>query len=206
MLDTGATLGVSEGGDSGPRLRRCGFLHPSRRLERAAVVASLSLLSAVLDQSTRLEDRARRDAAGLMRALESVTDPRKRRGRRFELVVVLALAVLAVCCGASSFAVVAETVADLERRLLVGFGLGCRRPPSAATFRRVLNVVDLESPADSGLQTLRPTTLRAADSGTRCGPRAASGSRVLNGCVSDCSAVRSTAQCRLRPSFGSGRP
>jgi len=77
-----------------------------------------------------------------MRALESVTDPRKRRGRRFELVVVLALAVLAVCCGASSFAVVAETVADLERRLLVGFGLGCRRPPSAATFRRVLNVVD----------------------------------------------------------------
>ena len=105
-------------------------------------MASLSLLSAVLDQPTRLEDRARRDAAGLMRALESVTDPRKRRGRRFELVVVLALAVLAVCCGASSFAVVAETVADLERRLLVGFGLGCRRPPSAATFRRVLNVVD----------------------------------------------------------------
>ena len=77
-----------------------------------------------------------------MRALESVTDLRKRRGRRFELVVVLALAVLAVCCGASSFAVVAETVADLERRLLVGFGLGCRRPPSAATFRRVLNAVD----------------------------------------------------------------
>ena len=105
-------------------------------------MASLSLLSAVLDQPTRLEDRARRDAAGLMRALESVTDLRKRRGRRFELVVVLALAVLAVCCGASSFAVVAETVADLERRLLVGFGLGCRRPPSAATFRRVLNVVD----------------------------------------------------------------
>ena len=109
-------------------------------------MASLSLLLAVLDQPTRLEDRARRDAAGLMRALESVTDPRKRRGRRFELVVVLAasvaLAVLAVCCGASSFAVVAETVADLERRLLVGFGLGCRRPPSAATFRRVLNVVD----------------------------------------------------------------
>ena len=105
-------------------------------------MASLSLLLAVVDQPTRLEDRARRDAAGLMRALESVTDPRKRRGRRFELVVVLALAVLAVCCGASSFAVVAETVADLERRLLVGFGLGCRRPPSAATFRRVLNVVD----------------------------------------------------------------
>ena len=70
-------------------------------------MASLSLLSAVLDQPARLEDRARRDVAGLMKALESVTDPRKRRGRRFELVVVLALAVLAVCCGASSFAVVA---------------------------------------------------------------------------------------------------
>jgi len=43
----------------------------------------------VLDQPARLEDRARRDVAGLMKALESVTDPRKRRGRRFELVVVL---------------------------------------------------------------------------------------------------------------------
>ena len=75
-------------------------------------MASLSLLSAVLDQPTGLEDRARRDAAGLIRALESVTDPRKRRGRRFELVVVLALVVLAVCCGASSFAVVAENLAQ----------------------------------------------------------------------------------------------
>ena len=120
-------------------MRRCGFLHPSRRLERAAVVASLSLLSAVLDQPTRLEDRARRDAAGLIRALESVTDPRKRRGRRVELVVVLALAGLAVCCGAASFAVVAETGAGHARGLLVGLGLGCRRPPAAATFRRVVD-------------------------------------------------------------------
>ena len=70
-------------------------------------MASLSLLVAALDQPSGVEERARRDAAGLMRALESVTDRRERRGRRFELVVVLALAVLAVCCGASSFAVVA---------------------------------------------------------------------------------------------------
>jgi len=105
-------------------------------------VASLSLLAAVLDQPSEVEERARCDVAGLMRALESVTDRRKRRGRRFGLVVVLALAVLAVCCGASTFVVVAETVADLDRRLLAGFGLGRRRPPSAATFRRVLNAVD----------------------------------------------------------------
>lgn len=105
-------------------------------------MAPLSLLSAVLDQPAGLEVRARRDAAGLMRALEVVTDQRKRKGRRFELVVVLALAVFAVCCGASTFAVIAETVADLDRPLLTGFGLGRRQPPSSATFRRVLNQVD----------------------------------------------------------------
>jgi predicted transposase YbfD/YdcC len=57
-------------------------------------------------------------------------------------VVVLALAVFAVCCGASTFVVIAETVADLDPAMLTGFGLGRRRPPSAATFRRVLNQVD----------------------------------------------------------------
>ena len=65
----------------------------------------------------------------------------------------MALAVLAVCCGASTFVVVAETVADLDRRLLAGFGLGRRRPPSAATFRRVLNAVDLASLPHSGHRT-----------------------------------------------------
>src|SRR5690349_5891900 len=64
----------------------------------------------------------------------------------------------------------------------------------------------LESPADFGLRTLRPPTLQAADSGNPCGPRAVSGTRALNECVSDCSAVRSNAQCLRRPSFGSGRP
>ncbi|WP_020393495.1 ISAs1 family transposase, partial [Kribbella catacumbae] len=105
-------------------------------------MSSLSLLVGVLDQPSEMEARARRDVSGLMRALESVPDQRKRRGRRFNLVVVLAMAVFAVCCGASTFAVIAETVADLDRAMLAGFGLGRRRPPSAATFRRVLNRVD----------------------------------------------------------------
>lgn len=105
-------------------------------------MSSLSLLSAVLGQPSELEARVRRDAAGLMRALESVSDQRKPRGRRFVLVSVLALSVFAVCCGASTFVVIAETVADLDRSMLRGFGLGQRQPPSAATFRRVLNMVD----------------------------------------------------------------
>jgi ABC-type Fe3+ transport system permease subunit len=82
----------------------------------AAVVSSLSLLVCVLDQPLELEVRARRDVSGLMRALESVPDQRKRRGRRFNLVVVLAMAVFAVCCGASMFAVIAETWRWMGRR------------------------------------------------------------------------------------------
>lgn len=104
-------------------------------------MSSLSSLTAVVDQPCQMELRVRRDTAGLMRALEPVVDLRKRRGRRFDLVTVLALALFAMCCGASTFAVIAETVADLDKALLAGFGLR-RRPPSAATFRRVLNQVD----------------------------------------------------------------
>jgi predicted transposase YbfD/YdcC len=104
-------------------------------------VSSLSMLVALLDQPSSLQARVQRGSAGLMKALESIADLRQRKGRRFELVTVLALAVFAVWCGASTFAVIAETVADLDRQMLAGFGVR-RRPPSAATFRRVLNQVD----------------------------------------------------------------
>ena len=77
-------VGVCRERDSGPCWDDAGS-YTVRRLEGAAVLASLSLLAAVLDQPSGVEERARRDAAGLMRALESVTDRRERRGRRFEL-------------------------------------------------------------------------------------------------------------------------
>ena len=62
----------------------------------------------------------------------------------------------------------------------------------------------LGCPAFSGLQISRPFTRRAVNSGTRCGLRVVSGSRVRNEFVDDCRTVRCSAQyppCR----FLSGR-
>ncbi|WP_427132271.1 transposase family protein [Pseudarthrobacter sp. S9] len=53
---------------------------------------------------------------GTMRdVLDSVPDPRKRRGIRYGLTGILALAICAVLSGAKSFAEIAEWAADTGR-------------------------------------------------------------------------------------------
>jgi predicted transposase YbfD/YdcC len=90
------------------------------------------------------------DIASLLRHLEQVPDPRCRRGRRHPLAYVLALAACAVLAGARSLTAIAEWAADLPRDRLARTGarvmdpepeLACR-PPSEATFRRVLQRLD----------------------------------------------------------------
>jgi predicted transposase YbfD/YdcC len=77
----------------------------------------------------------------LREALGRVVDPRKRRGVRHGLVVVLTAAVCAVAAGARSFVAVAEWVADLPDELAAVLGVD-RRYPSESTIRRVLGKVD----------------------------------------------------------------
>ncbi|MFK0288570.1 ISAs1 family transposase [Streptomyces sp. NPDC090499] len=90
------------------------------------------------------------DVPSLLRHLERVPDPRIRRGRRHPLAYVLALAACAVLAGARSLTAIAEWAADLPRDRLARTGarvldpepgLACR-PPSEATFRRVLQRLD----------------------------------------------------------------
>jgi hypothetical protein len=90
------------------------------------------------------------DTESLLRHLERVPDPRCRRGRRHPLAYVLALAACAVLAGARSLTAIAEWAADLPRDRLARTGarvldpepdLACR-PPSEATFRRVLQPLD----------------------------------------------------------------
>lgn len=78
-------------------------------------------------------------APGLRDVLGGVVDPRKRRGVRHGLVVVLTAAVCAVAAGARSFVAVAEWVADLADA--VGTP---RRCPSESTIRRLLGKVDAD--------------------------------------------------------------
>jgi predicted transposase YbfD/YdcC len=80
-------------------------------------------------------------AVGLREALAEVVDPRKRRGVRHGLVVVLTVAVCAVAAGARSFVAVAEWVADVPDDIADVLGTA-RRCPSESTIRRVLGKVD----------------------------------------------------------------
>ena len=94
--------------------------------------ASLSI-SAVAAQLTRLRlaDPVTL-APGLRAALAGVVDPRKRRGVRHGLVVVLTVAVCAVAAGARSFVAGGGRVAGLAARPSRAPGGGRRGPPEYA--------------------------------------------------------------------------
>ncbi len=59
---------------------------------------------------------------GLLEVLAQVPDPRKRRGRRFSMVFVLAVAVICVLAGAKSFREIGDQAADLPQELLAALG------------------------------------------------------------------------------------
>ena len=65
------------------------------------------------------------DIASLLKALGTVKDPRKRRGRMYGLTFMLAASLIAVLAGASNFRQVADHVADLPQSVL--------RKPAALT-------------------------------------------------------------------------
>jgi predicted transposase YbfD/YdcC len=84
---------------------------------------------------------------GLLECLEVVPEPRRRRGIRHRLPVVLAFAVAAVLAGADSVTAISEWAAEAPAEVLAA--LGARRDrrqrwvvPAPATFRRVLKRVE----------------------------------------------------------------
>ncbi|WP_311445630.1 ISAs1 family transposase [Frankia nepalensis] len=88
--------------------------------------------------------------ADLLAVFERVADPRKRRGRRHRLAVLLTLATCAVLAGARSFTAIAEWAADAGEAL--ADQLGIVRIPDASTFRRVLALLDANA-LDAALGT-----------------------------------------------------
>lgn len=75
--------------------------------------------------------------------LSVITDPRGRRGRRYELATVLVVAFAAVIGGARSLAAIADWAGDVPCWQWPRLGI-TRRPPSLSTIRRVLLRVDAE--------------------------------------------------------------
>ena len=82
-------------------------------------------------------------APALRTVLAGVVDPRKRRGVRYGLVVVLTAAVCAVVAGARSFVAVTEWVADVPEEVAAALGVD-RQYPSESTIRRLLGRVDAD--------------------------------------------------------------
>lgn len=81
----------------------------------------------------------------LVEVFADVPDPRGRRGRRYRLGVILALAAAAVLAGCRSLLAIWEHIVDLgaEQRQLLGLEPG-QAVPFESTIRRVLAGVDAD--------------------------------------------------------------
>jgi len=88
---------------------------------------------------------------GLLPRLEAIPDPRRRRGVRHRLAVILGIATLATLRGATSLVAIGEVAAELPEEALRR--LGCRVSPSTkvwvapeeSTIRRTLKAVDADA-------------------------------------------------------------
>ena len=85
---------------------------------------------------------------GLLEVLARVPDPRMRRGRRFGLVFMLAVAVACVLAGARNFREIGDHAADLPQELLAALGGQQHRlrrriiAPSEKRIRTLLQALD----------------------------------------------------------------
>jgi DDE_Tnp_1-associated len=76
----------------------------------------------------------------LLDLLAQVPDPRKKRGRRHALAVLLAVGIAAVIVGSKSFAAIGQWAADAGPEVLAALGVA-RRPAEESTFRRAFALV-----------------------------------------------------------------
>ena len=87
---------------------------------------------------------------GLLKVLGKVTDPRRLRGRRYQLVFLLAVAAACVLAGARTFREIGDQAADLPQELLARLGgkpcLLARRiiAPSGKRLRTMLQQIDAD--------------------------------------------------------------
>jgi hypothetical protein len=80
--------------------------------------------------------------AGLLAALEQISDPRRRQGRRYPLAHLLLFSVLAVLAGAASYRGLRVFMAVRRERLNAVFGTSLRRAPAVNTLRALFQALD----------------------------------------------------------------
>jgi DDE_Tnp_1-associated len=96
------------------------------------------------------ENRAKKKVPGLLEMLAQVPDLRKRRGRRYELVFVLAVAACCALAGAKTYREIGDQAADLPQDVLARLG-GRIHPlkraiiaPSEKRIRTLIQAIDAE--------------------------------------------------------------
>jgi hypothetical protein len=123
------------GGSGLPSGLITGVYARSDRDERPPMPVSHAHAKAV----TSTDERGWGEVPGLLKVLAQVPDPRQRRGRRYCLAFVLAVAVACVLAGAKTFREIGDQAADLPREVLARLG-GKPRP-----LRRTLIVPSQKS-------------------------------------------------------------
>ena len=95
----------------------------------------------------------------LLERLQTVPDQRKRRGVRYPLAVLLAIAVLAKLCGQSQVHALAQWAHERATELATVFGLKWPRMPHPTTWTRVLGNAVAAEAIEAAFQALlvRPT-------------------------------------------------
>lgn len=81
---------------------------------------------------------------GLFEALTKVPDPRKRRGRRHPLKLILSISVCAKLSGAKGYTQISEWAERLTEKQLKKFGAWRKEVPSLTCIREVLSKMDTE--------------------------------------------------------------
>lgn len=154
---------------------------------------SSSPISALSRHLAPLGEVGPQERGGLLEVLESVPDPRKKRGVRHRFPAILFVSVCAVASGARSFAAIAEWAADAVEDTVCGMGIGA---PNASTIRRALSAFTGDG-FDTAIGGFLAGRLAAARS-RRPDPRRVSGRGVVRS--------RSTARrCGARGSETIGR-
>ncbi|WP_249026125.1 ISAs1 family transposase [Mycobacterium lacus] len=81
----------------------------------------------------------------LLQALQTVPDPRDRRGVRYSLAGVLALAVTATLAGCRSFAAIGQWAAEAASGTLASFGVTSGSAPDESTLRKLFARLDADA-------------------------------------------------------------
>ena len=81
----------------------------------------------------------------LLEALETVPDPRDRRGVRYGLAGVLALAVTATVAGCRSFTAIGQWATETAADKLASFGLTGGSAPDESTLRKLFARIDADA-------------------------------------------------------------